>query len=303
MPNWVYNNVQVSGTTKDLLAFADKARQPHESLWITEEWRWDAETGKNVKVPENERKIEPKVEQPDAISFWNFIRPTDEELPYYFGHKTKPEDEADPNATSEERMAKALTFSGSGWYDWNVRNWGTKWDANEDEVDGLDELPADQNEQSDLSYRFSTAWGIPEEVLRAMVEQHPELSFYIECEEEQGWGAIYESNEGELTLTKQWDIPDSHSAHEELGRECWACMDGNQDEMYDDCPDKNKEFEVVVREVYRVKAMNAEDAVELIRSTRKTEFHTEDAEKAHFVEETLSAREPEDTDELIDLDA
>ena len=84
--------------------------------------------------------IEEKLSEESVLSFWNFIHPTDEEIPFYYGHKVKDEDKDDPNATQDERMAKALTFSGSGWYDWNIRNWGVKWDANASLETDLDDL-------------------------------------------------------------------------------------------------------------------------------------------------------------------
>lgn len=287
MPNWVYSYVNVNGKREDLLAFAEKARQEHETLWITSEWKFDAELGKNVKVPESERKIEREMSGEQPISFWNFVRPTDEELPYYFGHKTKPEDEIPEGLSMDERLAKKLTFSGSDWYDWNVRNWGTKWDANDAELDqNLDEL----KEGDSLTYRYSTAWGIPEPAMRAMVEQHPELSFSFECEEEQGWGANYEGDEGILSMVKEWDIPSCHADFDNLGRDCWGCESGDQEEMYEDCPDKNKEFRVVVQQVYVVKATNEEDAKQLVvANTTKPEFHSPDVDKAHFAEDSITA--------------
>lgn len=287
MPNWVYSYVNVNGKREDLLAFAEKARQEHETLWITSEWKFDAELGKNVKVPESERKIEREMSGEQPISFWNFVRPTDEELPYYFGHKTKPEDEIPEGASMDERLAKKLTFSGSDWYDWNVRNWGTKWDANDAELEqNLDEL----KEGDELTYRYSTAWGIPEGAMRGMVEQHPELTFYFECEEEQGWGAEYSGKEGELSLVKEWDIPSSHADFDNLGRDCWGCESGVQEEMYEDCPDKNKEFRVVVQQVYVVKATNEDEAKQLVvANTTKPEFHSPNLDKAHFSEDSITA--------------
>jgi hypothetical protein len=233
MPNWVYNHLSVVGKKKDLLAFAEKARQEHETLWITSEWKFDEALGKNVKTPENERVITPEMSGESAISFWNFIRPTDEELPYYFGHKVKPEDEDDPNATSEQKLAKAMKFGGYDAYDWNVRNWGTKWDAGSTELEeSLDKIT------DTLTYRYETAWSIPEPVMVAMVEQHPELIFDFQCEEEQGWGATFDGRNGKLSLTKEWDIPQSHADWVDLGREdsCVCGWSDSDDETYDDCP-------------------------------------------------------------------
>lgn len=290
MPNWVYSYVNVNGKREDLLAFAEKARQEHETLWLTQEWRFDEALGKNVKVPESERQIEREMSGESVLSFWNFVKPTDEELPYYFGHKTKPEDEIPKGLSMDELLAKKLSFSGSDWYDWNVRNWGTKWDAGSAELEeDLDDL----KETDTLTYRYETAWSIPEPAMRAMVEQHPELSFSFECEEEQGWGANYEGNEGELILTREWDIPSSHADYVDRDREdscnCQTDPD-NEEYWFDDCPDKNKEFRVVVQQVYVVKATNEEDAKQLVvANTTKPEFHSPDLDKAHFAEDSITA--------------
>jgi len=296
MPNWVYNHLAVSGKKKDLLAFAEKARQPHESLWTTSEWTWDAEQGKRIETPESERKIERKVETPDAISFWNFVRPTDEELPYYFGHKVKPKDEDDPNATSEQKLAKAMTFGGSDAYDWNIRNWGTKWDAGSDE---LEESLADI--VGTLTYRYETAWSIPEPLMTAMVEQHPELVFDFECEEEQGWGATFDGRNGKLSMTKEWDIPESHADWVALGRED-SCVCGWGDETFDDCPTARKPYRVVVQYAYNVSAFDEETARQIVASglTPPT-FATDDPEIAHFADESVSVVLTDNGEDEIDL--
>jgi hypothetical protein len=303
MPNWVYNYANVSGKREDLLAFAEKARQPHETLWITSEWQFDEKLGKNVKVPDSERKIEPQVETPNAISFWNFIRPADKDLPLYFGHIKTEKPEGYEDWDFAQKMDYDLRFTGSDWYDWNVREWGTKWDAGQDELENdLDKLEANDT----LVYRYETAWSIPEPVMRAMVEQHPELTFHFECEEEQGWGAEFEGNDGELSTTKEWDIPSSHADYVERGNEDSCSCQHNEEEeyWYDDCPDKQKDFEVVVRQVYRVRATDEDTAKKLLTDNlTPAVFQSPDPEKAHFAEETISARLVEDTDELIDLDA
>ena len=59
------------------------------------------------------------------------------------------------------------------WYNWNVDNWDTKWNACHIEFswDG-----------KDVVFHFDTAWSPPANVFAAMSAQHPELSFEIECE-------------------------------------------------------------------------------------------------------------------------
>lgn len=261
MPNWVYTSMAVSGKTEDLLAFAKKASQRHETQWLSEGWIRN-EDGTNTKVPDEERKIEITLSPESPMSFWNFLRPTDEELPYYFGNKVKPEDEPDPDATSEERLAKALLFEGSGWYDWNIRNWGCKWDANDEELDNdLDKLEPHDT----LSYRFSTAWSPAEGAFRAMTEQHPELSFEFHCEEEQGWGVVYDGEAGSLSVSKEWEIPNSHADYVERDNEdgCACSYNEDSEDWYEDCPRPSVEVVVVVEHRYKITAPTIAEAWEL----------------------------------------
>lgn len=299
MPNWVYNHLSVAGEKKDLLAFAEKARQEHETLWLTQGWKFDEALGKNVAVPENERVIEREMSGESVISFWNFLRPADEDLPYYFGHKVKPEDEDDPDATSEQKLAKAMTFGGSDAYDWNVRNWGTKWDAGSAELDeDLDTL----KDEDTLTYRYETAWSIPEGFMRAMVGQHPELSFSFECEEEQGWGACFESEDGTLSLVKEWDIPQSHADWVDLGREDSCVCGWSDDETYDDCPSARKDYRVVVQYAYNVSAQDEDTARQIVeKGLTPATFITDDPEVAHFADEQITVVKIDNGEDEIDL--
>ena len=77
----------------------------------------------------------------------------------------------------EEDNCKKLGIP--NWYSWNVDNWGTKWNACHTEFNW---------DGKDVVFRFDTAWAPPLPIFLAMVEQHPELSFEVECEIE---GADY----------------------------------------------------------------------------------------------------------------
>ena len=259
MPNWVYTHLTITGKSEDLLAFAKKAKAPHQSQWLSPDWVKNPD-GTNTKVEEKDRKPQLEMETPDAISFWNFLAPTEEEIPYYFGHKTKPEDERDETLSVEEQVAKSMKFEGSGWYDWNIRNWGCKWDA------GSDTLHTDleDGEIANLTYTFETAWSPAEGAFRAMTEQHPELTFAFENEEEQGWGVNYEGEDGELSIVREWDIPQSHADYHDLDKDC-ICEQGDYDESdwFEDCPKPEQDFFVVVTKTYRVRTYTAENAWEL----------------------------------------
>jgi hypothetical protein len=117
----------------------------------------------------------------------------------------------------------------NNWYEFNNREWGTKWDACSVEEDELKEG------DTWFGLKFDTAWGVPEPVFRAMVEAHPTLTFSIHCEEEQGWGVEYEGVDGELIVLDQWDIPESHADYDKRGNEC-QCAWNDEEYWFDDCP-------------------------------------------------------------------
>jgi hypothetical protein len=243
MPNWVYNTITATGKPEDIKNFMEKAGKPYTTRYPKVTYQ----NGEKLSEPDTQEVSEP-------FLFWNFLRPTDEELPYYFGELVKPEEEGVDNPY------------GSDWYGWNINNWGVKWDCGEVGLyPELDDLDLTKPEVS-LNISFATAWGIPEGAFVAIIQQHPELDFDFECEEEQGWGATYtasEVEEGEertLITTDEWDIPDSHADYVKRGRECNCETEDDEEYWYDDCPRSEKDFYVVVTKTYRVKAVSAENA-------------------------------------------
>jgi hypothetical protein len=217
MANYVSNWIGVSGTKEDIEAFVAKASKPYTTFWQSGE---ETETQEQIDC---------------GFAFWNFVRPADEDLDYYFGRKKDEMPEGFDTWSDKEKMEHRLTFSGKNAYDWNIRNWGIShdiWDlTNPAEI----EVSADEKTAS-INYSFETKWAIPEHAFRAMVEQHPELSFDIESEEEQGWGATYSGENGKFEMTEEWDIPDSHADHAKRDRSCNCEWDDDPHDWYDDCP-------------------------------------------------------------------
>lgn len=211
MPNWVYTTMNVTGDKQSLDKFRDKAAKPyttrHTGTWTDGKYDPDA-----ISIVEHESEL----------SFWNFTGPTD--IDAYFGQEKKPDNYE--TMTLDERMVESMQFKGDNWYNWNIRNWGTKWDASDVTLD----------EGGTLSYQFSTAWSPAEGAFRAMVEQHPNLQFEFTNIEEQGWGVVFEGKNGELEEVRSWDIPSSHQEWEDTGGECSRCSWEDQSDWYEDCP-------------------------------------------------------------------
>jgi hypothetical protein len=111
MPNWVFNSLTIEGSKDDISAIKQQLNKPY----VRQHDKWNMETG--------QMEITDYTYSNPVFSFWNIISPTD--LEAYNG----PQPEVD--------LTKPITFESNHWYDWNVRNWGTKWDiAVHDKEDG-----------------------------------------------------------------------------------------------------------------------------------------------------------------------
>lgn len=82
-----------------------------------------------------------------------------------------------PNRGSAE-TAKLLVraYGDTDWYNWRVKNWGTKWNVNPDSGN----LGFGENE---ISYSFDTAWGPACELIEYMSTLFPEATFMLEYAE------------------------------------------------------------------------------------------------------------------------
>lgn len=218
MPNWVYNNLTIApnaeagGTIKDV---ADLVEQVGKAYTInTRDWKSGEMTEHTVEEP---------------FAFWNIVRPEGEDLQKY-----------------DESLGTggAMPF----WYDWNISNWGTKWDASEVEFHDY--------EPDHKRYTFSTAWSPPLEVLKSLSEQHPNLWIELEWEEEQGFGGTFVFIGGEATETVYYEVPSSHADFVERGREdeC-SCTWGDDDYAFPDCPSAVKNEQEISPDELEVEAM------------------------------------------------
>lgn len=193
MPNWVTNRVYVFGSKDALEAFDKQARK--EPI---------------TRQPKEDKEV--------VLSFANFIAPPQEAL-----------DSGEYHATNGFENGEHIGNTRNNWYNFNNREWGTKWDACGADLERLD---------GQLSYAFETAWGQPTPVFEAMTKQFPNLEFEFWWEEEQGWGGEATGSEGFFSETDSWDIPDSHADYVDRMNEdgCICAWEHDQDDWYDDCP-------------------------------------------------------------------
>lgn len=78
----------------------------------------------------------------------------------------------DINKAAEEK------YGDNNWYDWSIKNWGTKWNAYDTSL---------QNDSVLVVLVFNTAWAAPMPVVLALSKKFPDLVFnYSYADEDMG---------------------------------------------------------------------------------------------------------------------
>jgi len=79
------------------------------------------------------------------------------------------------------------------WYNWNIDNWGTKWNVAVDDVN----VCVYNDGSADVFYTMRTAWAFPAPVIEQMIRDYHHLNFSIQGEEESvAYGVNIDSSEG-----------------------------------------------------------------------------------------------------------
>ena len=208
MPNWVFNHLTIDGSEEDI----NKVK---------------AQVGAVVKRKyKSADEVNEEVDEEPIFSFMNILPPPEDKLDEYH---------AVHGYTGGEKTGDTEY----NWYNFNVREWGTKWDARD--VDLLEE------HKTSLHYKFDTAWSPPTPVIEKLAQQNPNLNITLEYREEQGWGGEVNFNGSVTVVVKEWDVPDTHAEEIEANHgDCWKCenFDGDYSDLYEDCPENLKPIEL-----------------------------------------------------------
>jgi len=187
MPNWVFNYLTVEGNPELVNELKKQVSEPY--IMPVE------------SVGDLAFKVEDTPVESD-FSFWNVIRPLD--MVNYPKQPWSDDEARTPNPNS--------------WYNWNVKNWGTKWDASDAEL--ISDEPNGENHV--LVYRFDTPWSPPIPVIEKLSEQYPRLLLTLSYEEEQRWGGEIEFTQGKIISEQEYE---------------WKCS--NCQESFDTYPDND----------------------------------------------------------------
>lgn len=237
MPNWVDNTLTVKGTAEQVKAVKEQLTKSYETLRDPNEFGLEE---KNLPFVRETVEV-------TGISFMNIISPSD--IASYYGMYRNidgtPKDNKEANSTSLAKTYEVLmglhkpdfagqeVAIGSDWYSWNNANWGCKWDASNAYVEN--------DEPEEYSVSFSTPWAPPTQVITTLSSQHPEVTFTLRYEEEQGWGGEDQFLDGEVEELDSWDIPNSHADYQKLERECVCEWSDDQEDWFSDCPKEKVE--------------------------------------------------------------
>ena len=74
--------------------------------------------------------------------------------------------------TGKQAINNLLNYGATTWYDWSIKNWGTKWNS------------YDTWKGDDHGFQFSTAWSAPHPVLDALAKKYPDVRITHEWADE-----------------------------------------------------------------------------------------------------------------------
>jgi hypothetical protein len=184
MPNWTYNYLDINGSKEDISAIKAQLNKP----FTKQHEQWNPETNKmEIKdYPYSNpvfafHNIYNHIQ--DGVSDEDYMKQPDHTLP----------------------MAEQLQFKGKCWYDWNVRNWGTKWDVGMSDEESYRETEITDETDTSIGYKFNTAWSPPFQAIEKLSAQYPDVEFSLSYEEETGWGGEMLFVNGQPTEIESYD--------------------------------------------------------------------------------------------------
>ena len=200
MPNWVYNGLTIEGKPEAVKSLIVQMNKPFvDSIQANGDLAYSIKQTKYINP---------------IFSFRNIVSPTD-----FDAYHSKP--------VFPEKFD--MEFKGDDWYNWNIRNWGVKWDvavAEDDKAPTTYMEEAENGENYVVYYNFETAWSRPMTALLELSKQYPNRLMTLSYEEETCWGGELEMLRGEGISESEWD---------NMCRECDAkdCM-----EWCEECEDE-----------------------------------------------------------------
>jgi hypothetical protein len=208
MPNWVYNGLTIEGNPDQVKSLIKQMNKPFI------------------------QHIEPLGDLSFGIKQRKYVNPifAFHNIYSYRDHGVSDETYwGQPPRKEDSSFADWMKFETNDWYNFNNREWGTKWDVAVAEDDKYPETTIEEavnGENYVVHYNFNTAWSRPLPALEKLSAQYPTLLFTLSYEEETGWGGEMEFLRGEII---------SQSEYENMCRDCDAV---DQMEYCEECEEQ-----------------------------------------------------------------
>jgi hypothetical protein len=190
MPNWASSIVTITGEQEIVTEVKNRLAKPYAS-------------------PHN-----PKNTVTGVFLLWNIVKPTN--LSAYLGEEQAEFTDiinADPelaelNKPVEPELSSIMETvlhnlaTSDEWYEWNCRNWGTKWEIGDKASIDL-EMPyentsfmGENDKVLEIVYSMESAWSPPVEALDRLAEQYPTVLIKLSSIDESDCFAMEASWQG-----------------------------------------------------------------------------------------------------------
>ena len=164
MPNWVANNIELSGESKDIKKLLETVKSKESDfdfnniMLMPEALKGTSSPAKIVSQEEydiqqaKKQVIAKKLKKGTELS--------------------KEEKQAHEWGIGMGGITKAMQkdlrnkYGTDNWYDWTCNNWGTKWNACEPQVD-------------EIYISFNTAWAHPAPIIQKLSEEFPNVTLEV----------------------------------------------------------------------------------------------------------------------------
>ena len=210
MPNWVYNGLTIEGNPEQVKSLIKQMNKPFVySVSFRGDLHYEIKQTKYVNP---------------IFSFHNIYSYVDHGV-------TEEEYHSQPPHNPDTTMTDWFKFATNDWYNFNIREWGTKWDVAVSEDNQYPTTTIEEAENGEnyvVHYNFETAWSRPMTALQKLSSQYPNLLFTLTYEEETGWGGECELLRGEIISSMEYET---------MCRECEGtdCMEYNEEKEAEIC--------------------------------------------------------------------
>ena len=187
MPNWVFNGLTIEGNPEQVKSLITQMNKPFIHSVVS-----NGDLAYEVKQTKYVNPI---------FAFHNIYNYRDAGITDEVYH-------GQPPRKDDSSFEDWMKFESNDWYNFNNREWGTKWDVAVSEDNKYPDTYMEESENGEnyvVYYNFNTAWSRPIPALQKLSAQYPTLLFTLSQEEETGWGVQLEILRGVVISESEYD--------------------------------------------------------------------------------------------------